>query len=114
MLLSNRPLKPAPPPPPTDKPRGYAFITYESKTDMKEAYKSMDGLKIEGRRVLVDVERGRTVDGWWVFSAGVWGCVRFEPCDCSIVQVCFHGPFSPMAPPSTTRVCPNPAGGPCG
>ncbi|KAI8466296.1 MAG: hypothetical protein J3K34DRAFT_434321 [Monoraphidium minutum] len=47
-----------------DKPRGYAFITYESKTDMKEAYKSMDGVKIEGRRILVDVERGRTVEGW--------------------------------------------------
>jgi hypothetical protein len=31
---------------------------------MKEAYKSMDGVKIEGRRILVDVERGRTVDGW--------------------------------------------------
>ncbi|GBF90609.1 U1 small nuclear ribonucleoprotein 70 kDa [Raphidocelis subcapitata] len=47
-----------------DKPRGYAFITYESKSDMKEAYKSMDGVKIEGRRILVDVERGRTVEGW--------------------------------------------------
>jgi hypothetical protein len=31
---------------------------------MKEAYKSMDGVKIEGRRILVDVERGRTVDAW--------------------------------------------------
>lgn len=33
---------------------------------MKEAYKSGDGRKIEGRRVLVDVERGRTVETWWV------------------------------------------------
>jgi hypothetical protein len=31
---------------------------------MKEAYKQSDGRKIEGRRILVDVERGRTVDGW--------------------------------------------------
>ncbi|KAF5828186.1 hypothetical protein DUNSADRAFT_18077 [Dunaliella salina] len=31
---------------------------------MKEAYKSADGRKIEGRRVLVDVERGRTVETW--------------------------------------------------
>jgi hypothetical protein len=46
------------------KSRGYAFIEYEHKTEMKEAYKAADGKKIEGRRVLVDVERGRTVDGW--------------------------------------------------
>jgi U1 small nuclear ribonucleoprotein len=31
---------------------------------MKEAYKTMDGVKIEGHRILVDVERGRTVEGW--------------------------------------------------
>lgn len=48
----------------TGKFRGYAFIEYEHKADMKDAYKSADGLKIEGRRVVVDVERGRTVDGW--------------------------------------------------
>jgi U1 small nuclear ribonucleoprotein len=47
-----------------DKPRGYAFIEYEHKKDMKEAYKQADGRKIEGRRILVDVERGRTVDNW--------------------------------------------------
>ena len=35
---------------------------------MKEAYKSADGRKIEGRRVLVDVERGRTVETWWVLG----------------------------------------------
>ena len=28
------------------------------------AYKHADGKKIDGRRVLVDVERGRTVKGW--------------------------------------------------
>lgn len=28
------------------------------------AYKLADGRKIDGRRVLVDVERGRTVKGW--------------------------------------------------
>ncbi|EFJ44377.1 hypothetical protein VOLCADRAFT_106420 [Volvox carteri f. nagariensis] len=46
------------------KPRGYAFIEFEHKADMKEAYKAADGKKIEGRRVLVDVERGRTVENW--------------------------------------------------
>jgi len=28
------------------------------------AYKHADGKKIDGRRVVVDVERGRTVKGW--------------------------------------------------
>jgi len=31
---------------------------------MKEAYKRSDGRKIDGRRVVVDVERGRTVRKW--------------------------------------------------
>jgi len=46
------------------KSRGYAFIEFEHKKDMKEAYKQADGRKIEGRRVVVDVERGRTVENW--------------------------------------------------
>ena len=31
---------------------------------MKEAYKRADGKKVEGKRVVVDVERGRTVPNW--------------------------------------------------
>lgn len=46
------------------KPRGYAFIEYEHEKDMHSGYKHADGKKIDGRRVLVDVERGRTVKGW--------------------------------------------------
>jgi len=46
------------------KPRGYAFIEYEHERDMRTAYKQGDGMKIDGRRVLVDVERGRTVKDW--------------------------------------------------
>ncbi|CAO1636764.1 unnamed protein product [Parajaminaea phylloscopi] len=46
------------------KSRGYAFIVYEREKDMRTAYKDADGLKIRGRRILVDVERGRTVKGW--------------------------------------------------
>jgi RNA recognition motif-containing protein len=53
------------------KPRGYAFIEYEHKADMKEAYKAANGRKLEGRRILVDVERGRTVDNWWVLGQGM-------------------------------------------
>lgn len=48
----------------TKKSRGYAFIEFESSRDLKEAYKDADGRKINGRRILVDVERGRTVKNW--------------------------------------------------
>merc|ERR1719379_1981759 len=46
------------------KPRGYAFVEFEHERDLKNAYKQGDGKKIDGRRVMVDVERGRTVEGW--------------------------------------------------
>lgn len=48
----------------TGKSKGYAFIVYERERDMKAAYKDADGLKMKGKRVLIDVERGRTVKGW--------------------------------------------------
>jgi U1 small nuclear ribonucleoprotein len=48
----------------TGKPRGYAFIEFDKERDMRTAYKLADGKKVDGRRVLVDVERGRTVKGW--------------------------------------------------
>ncbi|KAJ9147092.1 hypothetical protein P3X46_029294 [Hevea brasiliensis] len=48
----------------TNKPRGYAFIEYMHTRDMKAAYKQADGWKLDDRRVLVDVERGRTVPNW--------------------------------------------------
>ncbi|KAF9620343.1 hypothetical protein IFM89_011078 [Coptis chinensis] len=48
----------------TNKPRGYAFIEYAHTRDMKSAYKQGDGRKLNDRRVLVDVERGRTVPNW--------------------------------------------------
>ncbi|KAL8123803.1 U1 small nuclear ribonucleoprotein 70 kDa-like isoform X2 [Apium graveolens] len=48
----------------TNKPRGYAFVEYMHTRDMKAAYKQADGRKLDNRRVLVDVERGRTVPNW--------------------------------------------------
>lgn len=48
----------------TGKSRGYAFIEFESSNDLKEAFKYADQKNIKGRRILVDVERGRTVPGW--------------------------------------------------
>merc|ERR1711871_746502 len=46
------------------KPRGYCFIEFERERDMRNAFKQADGRKINGRRVVVDVERGRTVNNW--------------------------------------------------
>lgn len=46
------------------QPRGYAFIEFERESDLKTAYKRADGKKIDGRRILVDVERARTVKGF--------------------------------------------------
>lgn len=44
--------------------RGYGFIEYENEEDYKNAYKHADGRRIDGKRVLVDFERGRTTKGW--------------------------------------------------
>ena len=46
------------------KSRGYAFVEFEREKACKEAYDEEDGRKLEGRRMVVDVERGRTVKGW--------------------------------------------------
>jgi U1 small nuclear ribonucleoprotein len=48
----------------TGKSRGYAFVEYEHEEDMKRAYRAADGMKIEGRYIVVDVERGHTVPTW--------------------------------------------------
>jgi len=46
------------------KSRGIAFVEYENEEDMKRAYRAADGIKIEGREIVVDVERGHTVPTW--------------------------------------------------
>lgn len=46
------------------KSRGYGFVEFEHEADMRDAYKHADGKKIEGKRIVVDVERGRTVQDW--------------------------------------------------
>lgn len=46
------------------KSRGYAFVEYEHEDDMKRAYRAADGMPIEGRDIIVDVERGHTVPDW--------------------------------------------------
>ena len=46
------------------KSKGYGFVEYENEEDMKRAYRAADSLRIEGREIVVDVERGHTVPTW--------------------------------------------------
>mmetsp|Transcript_6936 Transcript_6936/g.19753 ORF Transcript_6936/g.19753 Transcript_6936/m.19753 type:complete len:313 (+) Transcript_6936:188-1126(+) len=46
------------------KSRGFGFVEYENEEDMKRAYRAADGMRIEGREIVVDVERGHTVPTW--------------------------------------------------
>lgn len=46
------------------QPRGYGFVEYEEERSMRKAYNDGDGTRVKGRRVLVDVERGRTTPGF--------------------------------------------------
>ena len=49
-----------------DKPphRGYAFVEYENEESVRTAYKRAEGRSLLGKRIRVDVERGRTVENW--------------------------------------------------
>ncbi len=44
--------------------RGYGFVEYENEESVRMAYKRAEGVKILGKRIRVDVERGRTVENW--------------------------------------------------
>ena len=48
----------------TGKPKGYAFVTFKHERDMLTAYRRADGMKIDNKRILVDVQRGMTVKEW--------------------------------------------------
>ena len=44
--------------------RDYAFVEFERERDVKIAWREAIGMRLGGHRILVDVERGRTVNGW--------------------------------------------------
>lgn len=46
--------------------RGEAFVEFERERDMKVAFIEADGMRLDGsgRRILVDIERGRTIKDW--------------------------------------------------
>lgn len=79
------------------KSRGYAFIEYEHEEDMKRAYRSADGMRIEGRPIVVDVERGHTVPNWLPRRlGGGLGGTRLGGMD---VNVFYPGRFDPNKKP---------------
>lgn len=44
--------------------RGYGFVEFEDERDWRRAYDRANDMEVDGRRVRVDVERGRTVPDW--------------------------------------------------
>lgn len=46
------------------KSRGYGFVEFDSEDDFINAYKSANYRKIDGWKVAVDYEKGRTLIGW--------------------------------------------------
>jgi U1 small nuclear ribonucleoprotein len=46
------------------KSRGYAFVEFERREDFVNAYKNAHLRRIDGRRVIVDYEKGRTILLW--------------------------------------------------
>lgn len=47
-----------------NKPRGYAFVEMADESGVKAVYSKMKGKQFNGRTIVVDVERGRTVKDW--------------------------------------------------
>ena len=46
------------------KSRGYGFVEFDSREDFVAAYKSANYRKIDGSKIIVDYERGRTLLDW--------------------------------------------------
>ncbi|EME26578.1 U1 small nuclear ribonucleoprotein 70 kDa [Galdieria sulphuraria] len=48
----------------TGLPKGYAFVEFQKERDMREALRALEGKRIDGARVIVDVEKARTTKNW--------------------------------------------------
>ena len=44
--------------------RGYGFVEFDNREDFVSAYKSANYRKIDGSKIIVDFERGRTLLNW--------------------------------------------------
>lgn len=87
--------------------RGYAFVEYEHEEDMKRAYRAADGMKIEGRQIVVDVERGHTVPTWLPRRlGGGLGGTRLGGKEINVTRPGRFDPNRPEAAPSSTGAPP--------
>ncbi|GKY97599.1 hypothetical protein MPSEU_000718300 [Mayamaea pseudoterrestris] len=89
------------------KSRGYAVVEFELENDMKRAFRAADGMRIEGREIVVDVERGHTVPAWLPrrLGGGLGGTRLGGKAD----NVCRPGRFDPSrpdAPPPAAAILP--------
>lgn len=48
----------------TNNSRGYGFILFKHESDAKNAHLKANRLEINNRKIVVDIERGRTVKNW--------------------------------------------------
>eukprot|EP00553_Chaetoceros_curvisetus_P003320 CAMPEP_0204620950 /NCGR_PEP_ID=MMETSP0717-20131115/6828_1 /ASSEMBLY_ACC=CAM_ASM_000666 /TAXON_ID=230516 /ORGANISM="Chaetoceros curvisetus" /LENGTH=379 /DNA_ID=CAMNT_0051635263 /DNA_START=23 /DNA_END=1162 /DNA_ORIENTATION=+ len=82
------------------KSRGYAFVEFEQEDDMKRAYRSADAMKIEGKEIVVDVERGHTVPNWLPRRlGGGLGGTRLGGKDKNVTRPGRYDPSKPDIPP---------------
>lgn len=95
----------------TGKSRGFAFVEYEHEENMKRAYRAADGMRLEGRAIVVDVERGHTVPNWLPrkFGGGLGG-TRLGGKDKNVFMA---GRYDPSKQPPRNAMGPGPgmAGG---
>ncbi|KAH9249466.1 hypothetical protein BASA81_012828 [Batrachochytrium salamandrivorans] len=74
----------------------YAFVEFEDKRSLQNAYHGADKQVLGGRTILVDVERGRTVSNWLPkrFGGGLGGPARLK----GYMVVKGRGPPEPPKP----------------
>lgn len=94
------------------KSRGYAFVEYENEDDMKRAYRGADGMTVEGRQIVVDVERGHTVPNWLPrrFGGGLGG-TRLGGKDKNVTMPGRFDPAAARKPPPMAMAMNGPPGG---
>lgn len=94
------------------KSRGYAFVEYEHEEDMKRAYRAADGMRIEGREIVVDVERGHTVPTFLPRRlGGGLGGTRLGGKDVNVTRPGRFDPSKPEAPQPMSGMAGPPPGG---
>ncbi|GJQ15958.1 hypothetical protein GpartN1_g7749.t1 [Galdieria partita] len=81
----------------TGLPKGYAFVEFQRERDMREALRALEGKRIDGARVIVDVEKARTFKNWFPKK------VRVETVEDSSAKVDKTKTVSPPAPGNKDR-----------